>query len=48
VLEIVDPTSGEKSTVRCQFDVDETGVARRFGVDLYPETGGLIWFDRME
>lgn len=45
VLENIDPACGEKSTHRCQFDVDEYGNARRFGVDLYPETGDLIWFE---
>lgn len=49
VCEDCDPGSGEKSTRKCQFDVEQdSGRVRRFGVDLYEEIGDLIWFERVE
>ncbi|KAK7186371.1 penicillin-binding protein [Paraphaeosphaeria sporulosa] len=49
MLENVDPASGEKSTMKCKFDAEEvSGKVKRFGVDLYPNTGDLIWFEKEE
>ncbi|KAL1612752.1 hypothetical protein SLS60_000981 [Paraconiothyrium brasiliense] len=47
VCENVDPASGEKRTFKCRFEVDGGRQATRFGVDLYEETGDLIWFQKM-
>ncbi|KAF2450437.1 hypothetical protein P171DRAFT_439085 [Karstenula rhodostoma CBS 690.94] len=34
-------------TVKCDVDVEKgSGQARKFGVDLYPEMGDLLWFTK--
>ncbi|KAJ4358217.1 uncharacterized protein N0V89_002797 [Didymosphaeria variabile] len=48
VCENIDPASEEKRTFKCTFEVDGGGQAKKFGVDLYAETGDLIWFDKVE